>query len=449
MAEYKRYWDEERETMPPARRGDFILNKIKEQLEYVHTKIPFYRELYDRHGVRPEHIRSLDDFTEKIPIITKQMLRESQEQHPPFGDYLGVDPSEVFRIQGTSGTTGKPTLFGISRADWEHIAEAQAMQCWAAGMRPHDIVQISFPLSLFVGGWGLLCAAERIGARVLPVGGGETERQVTVMYDVGSTVLCGTPSYCLYLLDAARQMRKDPRTSPLRMGIFGGEPGAGMPEIKGLIEEGWGIQAIDFGNVAEAHPCSNMECDARTGMHAYIDVDYTEVVRKDSPHALVPMGEPGAVVYTHLWRKSQPMIRYWAGDETVMIDDPCPCGRTYPRLPQGIIGRLDDMLIIRGVNVYPSTIERALRGSPGIGAEFRIYVVKRGPFDQARIEAEYDAAVGIGTEASERLETVRAEAERNVRALTGVRIPVLLVKPGTFPRASLKARRVVDQRQKG
>lgn len=447
MSEYKRYWDEERETMFPAKRRIFILNRLKEQLDYAYNKIPFYRELYDEHRIRPEQIRSLEDFSEKIPVVTKQMLRESQERYPPFGNYLGVELEEVFHIHGTSGTTGKPTLFGISRSDWEYIAEAQALQCWAAGMRPHDIVQIAFPLSLFVGGWGMLCAAERIGAKVLPLGGGETERQVTLIYDVGSTILCCTPSYCLYLLEAARQMGKDPRSSPLRIGIFGGEPGAGIPEIKHFMEDGWGIRAIDFGNVGEVHPCSNMECEARTGMHAYVDVDYTEVVRKDDVHTLVPMGEPGAVIYTHLWRKSQPMIRYWAGDETIMIDDPCPCGRTYPRLPRGIVGRLDDMLIIRGVNVFPSAIEQALRSSAGIGLEFRIYVEKRGPFDEARIEAEHESAAGTGPGMSEHLETVRVDAERKVKAMTGVRIPVTLVKPGTFSRASLKARRVVDQRR--
>jgi len=442
MNEYRRYWDEERETMPRAERERFILKRIKEQLEYVYARTSFYRELYDRHRVKPDSIRSLEEFTEKVPIVTKQMLRESQERCPPFGDYLGIGPHEIAHIHGTSGTTGMPTMFGISRDDWEFVSEATAMQQWAAGMRPNDIVQISFPMSLFVGGWGMLGGAQRIGARIMPIGGGETERQVNLMYHVGSTVLCATPSYCLYLLDAARKMGRDTQNSPLRLGLFGGEPGAGIAEVKRMIEQGWGMKAIDFGNSAEVHPCSNMECEERTGMHVWNDIVYTEIVSKDDPHARVPMGERGAVVYTALWRKSQPMIRYWPGDETVMIDEPCPCGRTYPRLPYGVLGRLDDLLIIRGVNVYPSAIERALRDVPGIGVEFRVYATRKaGSITEARIEAEYD---GDGRPEGSRLEALALAAESKVRAFTGVRMPVSLVPPGTFPRASLKARRVVE-----
>lgn len=442
MGEYRRYWNEERETMTPAERRRFVFAQIKNQLEYVYAHTAFYRTLYDRHGVKPEAIRSLEEFTEKVPIVTKQMLRESQDRAPPFGDYLGVEPHDIAHIHGTSGTTGMPTMFGISHGDWDFMSEATAMLQWSAGMRPNDVVQISFPMSLFLGGWGMLGGAQKIGARIMPIGGGETERQINLMYHVGTTVLCATPSYCLYLLDAARKAGRDTRGSPLRLGIFGGEPGAGIPEVKRIMEDGWGMKAIDFGNSAEVHPCSNMECEHRTGMHVWTDVVYTEVAAKDDPHSLVPMGERGGVVYTALWRKSQPMIRYWPGDETLMIDEPCPCGRTYPRLPHGVIGRLDDLLIIRGVNVYPSAIEQALRDVPGIGVEFRVYATRRaGSITDARIEAEYDdeAAAAKGS-----LEALTESAERKVRSLTGVRMPVTLVQPGTFPRAALKARRVVE-----
>lgn len=442
MPEYRRYWNEERETMAPTERRRFIFVRIKEQLEYVYTQTAFYRDLYDRHGVKPESIRSMEEFTEKVPIVTKQMLRESQERHPPFGDYLGIKPHEIAHIHGTSGTSGMPTMFGISRGDWDFMSEATAMLQWAAGMRPNDIVQISFPMSLFVGGWGMLGGAQKIGARIMPIGGGETERQVNLTYHIGATVLCATPSYCLYLLDAARKAGRDTLRSPFRLGLFGGEPGAGIPEVKRMIEEGWGMKAIDFGNSAEVHPCSNMECEERTGMHVWNDLVYTEVVSKDDPHALVPMGTRGAVIYTALWRKSQPMIRYWPGDETLMIDEPCPCGRTYPRLPHGVIGRLDDLLIIRGVNVYPSVIEQALRDVPGIGVEFRVYATRQaGSITEARIEAEYN---GEGAQGNGRLNALADAAERKVRSLTGVRMPVTLVPPDTFPRASLKARRVVE-----
>ena len=210
------------------------------------------------------------------------------------------------------------------------------------------------------------------------------------------------------------------------------------------MEAGWGINAIDFGNSAEVHPPTNMECESRQGMHVYSDVVYTEVVEKDDPSAMVPMGQRGAIVYTSLWRESQPMIRYWPGDESVIVDDPCPCGRTYPRLPQGVLGRLDDMLIIRGVNLYPSAIEQALRDTPGIGTEFRIYTKKNGPFDEARIEVECDA-VALESGEGDGTTELQSAAEAKLKAVTGVRIPVQVVAQGTFPRNSLKARRVVAE----
>lgn len=443
MPDYRKYWNEERETMASSDRRRFVLGRIKEQLEYVYAKTAFYKDLYDRHGVKPSAIRSLEEFTEKVPIVTKQMLRDAQNRRPPYGDYLGIDETEVVHVHGTSGTTGIPTIFGIGAEDWEFMSEATAMQQWAAGIRPSDLVHIAFPMSLFLGGWGMLGGAQKIGCRIMPIGGGETERQINMMYHMGSTVLCATPSYCLYLLDAAKKMGRDTRNGPLRLGLFGGEPGAGLPEVKRMMEEGWGMSAIDFGNSAEVHPCSNMECDLRTGMHAWTDVVHTEIVSKDDPHAGVPLGQRGAIVYTALWRKSQPMVRYWPGDESVMIDEPCACGRTYPRLPHGVIGRLDDLLIIRGVNVYPSTIEQALRDVPGIGIEFRIYTTRAaGSITEARIEAEYEIAE---SPSDERLRVLADAAERKVRSNTGVRMPVKLVPPDTFSRAALKARRVVEQ----
>ncbi|MET0050022.1 MAG: AMP-binding protein, partial [Candidatus Thiodiazotropha sp.] len=322
------FWDRIRETASEQQRNDRILERIKIQLDYVYPGIPFYRKLYDAHGVTPEDIRSLEDFTQKIPVVTKPMLRQSQEDFPPFGDYLGIEFNEVARIQGTSGTTGQPTLFAISKADWEQISEQQALQCWGAGMRPDDIVQIVFPLSLYVGGWGLLGAAERIGAKVLPMAGGDTLRQILMLQQVGATVICGTPSFCLHILETARAEGIDLASGPLRLGFFGGEPGAGIPAVRQRLEAGFGIRAIDFGNVAELHPCSNMECAHGTGMHVYQDIDYTEVVDPLDPNRGLGYEQRGAVVYTHLWRRSQPMIRYYPGDETLMTRQPCACGRT-------------------------------------------------------------------------------------------------------------------------
>jgi phenylacetate-CoA ligase len=440
---WRRYWDEERETLPADERRRVIFERIKFQLDYAYHAIPFYRDLYDRHGVRPDDIRHLEDFTEKVPVVTKAMLRESQEAHPPFGDYLGVDPLEVARVQGTSGTTGAPTLFAISADDWAHISEAQAMQCWAAGLRPDDLVQMAFPLGLFVGGWGLLGAAEKIGAAVLPAGAGGTERQVALLARTHASVLCATPTYALHLAEKAAALGRDSAASSLRLGFFGGEPGAGVPATKRRLEAAWGLSAIDFGNVAELHPCSNMECAARTGMHAWIDVDYTEVVRPGEPAGTLPMGETGAVVYTHLWRRSQPMIRYYPGDETVMTDEPCICGRTYPRLPRGIIGRLDDLIILRGVKFYPTAVEDALRTLDGLGTEFRIRLCRAGELDEATIEVEL--ATGRAS-VGEARDALQGEAEAKLKSVIGLRLPVRLQAPGTLEGSDFKARRVIDER---
>lgn len=413
-------------------------------LNYVYPRIPFYKKLYDQHGVHPEDIRSLADFSSGIPVVTKEMLRQSQSEHPPFGDYLGVAPGEVRRIQGTSGTTGQPTLFAISGDDWDQISVAQAMQCWAAGLRPDDTVQIAFPLSLYVGGWGLLGAAEHIGARVLPMAGGSTERQIRLLQTARSTVLCATPSFGLHILEKARSLGVDLRASALRLGFFGGEPGGGVPEIKRQLEAGFGIKAIDFGNVAELHPCSNMECSERTGLHVYQDIAYTEVVNPDNPHQPRPMGERGAVVYTHLWRRSQPMIRYFPGDETVMTDAPCPCGRTYPRLPNGIIGRLDDLLIVRGVKFYPADLENALRSTPGMGTEFRVTISRPASLDEIVVEAEVDDSVAAAGATA--MAAFRDAAITRLRADLDLRITVAPRPPGHFPRTDFKARRVIDTR---
>jgi phenylacetate-CoA ligase len=432
------FWDRQRETLPASLRQSKILERIKYQLNYVYDRIPFYRQLYDVNGIHPRDIRDLNDFTSKVPVVTKAMLQQSQREHPPFGNYLGVDFSEVKRIQGTSGTTGHPTLFAISAEDWEHISEAQAMQCWAAGLRPSDIVQIVFPLSLYVGGWGLLGAAERIGAKVLPMAGGNTERQIAMLQQVGATVICGTPSFCLHILETARSKGIELASGPLRLGFFGGEPGAGIPSVKQRLEAGFGIRAIDFGNVAELHPCSNMECAEGSGMHVYQDVDYTEVVNPENPNQSFGYNRRGAVVYTHLWRKSQPMIRYFPGDETLITEEPCACGRTYPRMPQGVIGRLDDMLIVRGVKFYPSDVEQLLRNLEGMGTEFRIILERKGELDEVCIEAEYDSSMDEVQ--------FRTQAEESLQSALGLRVSVIPKESGTFPRTQFKARRVIDQR---
>ena len=447
---YRRYWDEERETRDPRERERLILERIRHQLDYVYAELPFYRRHYDAQGFKPEHVRTLEDFTTKVPVITKQMLVADQAEHPPFGSYAGSAGAEgTARIQGSSGTSGNPTFYSVSRADWERSAELGALAMWAMGARPVDIAQIGFPFSLFFGGWGVLQGLERIGCTVFPVGVIPSERHLELMGHVGSTIFSGTPSYCQHLIGVAEQMGIDLRRSPVQRLLVGGEPGGSLPGIRDVITEAWGASVHDSGSTSEMYPFNtNVTASPEDGVLLINDEVFTEVVDRENANTPIPLGERGAVVYTHLWRESQPMIRFWAGDETYMVyDGPTSCGRTYPRLPEGILGRLDDMLIIRGANIYPSAVEAILRQCPGFGAEFEILVDRKDALDEISIRAELTeaAAHSTGTSTEER-EALRREAEARLARNLQIRIPVELLEPGTLPPTVFKARRVVDRR---
>jgi phenylacetate-CoA ligase len=447
------YWDAERETLDPKQRERVILERIQHQLAYVYDKLPFYRRLYDAHGFKPDHVRTLDDFTTKVPVVTKKMLVADQELHPPFGSYAGDVPDEqATRIHGSSGTSGTPTFYRVSKRDWERAAELGAMSFWAAGVRPSDICQIGFPFSLFFGGWGVLQGLERIGATCFPLGALESERQIELMHRLGSTFFSATVSYCQHLVTVAERMGVDLSEGPVQRLVIGAEAGASIPASKRRLTEGWGADVHDAASTSEMYPfMTNMEIVPGEGMTVFTDEVFTEVVDRDDPNVPVPYGTTGAVVYTHLWRESQPMIRFWPGDASVMTDDPGSSGRTYPRLPQGILGRLDDMLVVRGVNVYPTAIEAGLREAEGIGAEFQIVVSRPGDMDEILVRAEIShdlarALEDLGESRAERLKELQAKAEETIRRRAQLRVPVELLEPGSMPETVFKAKRVVDLR---
>ena len=445
---YRRYWDEERETMDPREREKLILARIQYQLAYVYEQLPFYRRHYDAHGFKPEDVRSLEDFSTKVPVITKKMLVADQQEHPVFGSYAGpFAQDDIHRIQGSSGTSGTPTFYCVSRRDWERAREVTALAMWALGARPDDIAQIGFPFSLFFGGWGPLQGFEAIGTTIFPLGNIDSKRHVELMHKVGSTIFCGTPSYCQHLLGVAEQMGLDLADSPVRRLVVGGEPGGSLPGTKEVLTSGWGAAVHDSGSTSEMYPFNtNVESEAHEGVLLINDEVYSEIVDRDDANAPVPHGTRGAIVYTHLWRESQPMIRFWCGDETYMLHDgPTSDGRTYPRLPEGILGRLDDMLIIRGANIYPSAVETVLRRCEGLGTEFQIVVDKKGAMDEmtVRVELSPDVAGGGGEDARAR---IRGDAEERLSRSLQVRIPVELLEPGTLEPTVFKARRVVDRR---
>ncbi len=443
-----RYWNQAKETRPAADRDAEVLRLLQGQLRRAYSELPFYRRHYDAHGFHPDQVQTLADFSSRVPVITKQMLREDQAATPPFGSYAGVGADQIARVHGSSGTSGTPTLYAFSKRDWEYISDVMAQGFFTCGVRPSDRVQLATVFSLFMGGWGSLLAAERIGAAAFPIGAGETERQLELMYRVGSTVLITTPTYALHMLEMARTLGFEPATSPLRLGIFIGEPGSSIPGIRRTLEEGWGIQVRDCATTSEMTPwATNAECEAGGGVHVIQDEVWTEIVDKEDSARIVPEGESGGVVYTHLRRDSQPMIRFWSGDESRMVLEPCACGRTYPKLPDGVYGRLDDMLLIRGANVYPSQVQRSLLQVPGTGVEFKIILERESTLDQATVEVEVDPSLGGSTDPAVRADLAE-RVRRRLKNDTNITFDIRVVDHNTLERALSKAKRVDDRRPK-
>jgi phenylacetate-CoA ligase len=433
-------WIPELEFADPQSRDQITLMKLREQVAYAWEHTRFYRRRWEEAGVSPATLKSLDDLR-RFPVVTKAELRRSQTEDPPYGDYLGIEQSDVFHMHGTSGTTGKPTVFGYSKGDWERTGEAHARVMWAAGIRPSDLVMICSFFSLYLGSWGALVGTERLGATALPFGAGvpgQTSRAVAWATELRPSVFYGTPSYAMRLAEVARSEGIDPRDLGFRILFFSGEPGAGIPATKRQIESTFGGICIDMGSMAEMTPwMTNAECVERTGMHLFQDIVLAQVCDPETLEPL-PYGSTGTPVYTHLERTSQPMIRLVSGDVSRWIDDPCPCGRTYPRLPDGLHGRYDDMLIVKGVNVYPSAVEDVLRAIPGFGGEFRIVTSGSLSIDRLVVRVEHVASGGVDEP------TATAEVARILQARIGVGARVVLTESGSLERTEFKSRRVVE-----
>ena len=439
-----RYWNPALETMDPEERNrKVILPKLQALLKYAYKHSAFYRRKWDQAGIKPEDVRSLQDF-EAIPFVTKDEIRRDQAEHPPFGSNLCISKHELARVQGTSGTTGKPTAFGIGKGDMARIAEAHARIMWSFGVRQDDVVFIASFFSLYWGSWGALLGTERLGATAFPFGAGvagQSDRSLEWMEEVRPTVFYGTPSYSLYLAEKAKARRLDPRRDfGFRILFFSGEPGAGVPSTKKRIEDTYGGVCVDSGSTAEMTPwMTNCECEYRQGMHIWQDMVYSELVDRNTKRR-IPYGQEGVTVYTHLERTSQPMIRFWAGDISMWVDEPCPCGRTYPRLPKGIYGRADDMFVVRGENVYPSAIEDVIRDIDGFCDEYRIVITRDKTMDELIVQTECLPGVDECV-----IPDLKQELENRLKA-AGLRTNVIIVEPGTLERTQFKARRIIDQR---
>jgi len=443
-----RYWFPRRETMPAADREKAILARLQEVTRYAYARSPFYRRKWDAAGFHPDKLKSLEDFEDKVPVITKTDLREAQARAPMFGDYLCVPESEIHHVHGTSGTTGRPTAFGIGSGDWRAIANAHARIMWGMGIRPGDTVFIAAIFSLYMGSWGTLAGSERLGCKSFPFGAGApgmTARAAMWLANFKPQAFYGTPSFALHLAEVARAEGFEPRDFGLKLLFFSGEPGASVPGVRDRIRDAYNARVIDCGSMAEMSPFMNVAGSEQSdeGMLCWQDVIYTEVCDPKT-FCRVPYGQRGTPVYTHLERTSQPMIRLLSGDLALWVNEPNPCGRTYPRLPNGIFGRIDDMLTIRGENVYPSEIDAVLNEVAEYGGEHRIIITRERAMDELLVRVE--AAPGVFERGPGAVASMRGTTGQRLHKVLGLRAVIDIVPPGTFPRTDFKARRVVDDR---
>ncbi len=431
-----KYWDEEFETKPLKDMERFQLENLQKTLQWAYERVPYYRNKFDNAGVKPEDCRSLEDLR-RFPFTKKADLRDNY----PFG-LCAVPMHEVVRIHASSGTTGKPITGPYTREDVDQWAECMARNLFAAGVRSNDICQNAYGMGLFTGGLGFHQGAEKIGCTVIPASSGMTERQVLLMEDFGTTVLFSTPSYALTIAERAKEMGVDLKGLPLRVGVFGAEPWTA--EMRKEIEERMDIHAMEaYGLTEMGGPGTSFDCSEQNGLHINEDHFIPEIIDPITEEVL-PLGTQGELVFTSIRRQAMPMIRYRSRDITTLRREKCPCGRTLIRMDK-VYGRSDDMLIISGVNVFPSQIESLLLEVPEVEPQYVIILKKKGYLDALSIDVEgkqevYDAG-------KEKISEIEKKIMGKIRGIIGISAGVRLVPPKTIARSEGKAKRVFDQRR--
>ena len=429
-------WDEEFETLPREALEALQLKRLKNLVKRVHAAVPHYRSKMDEAGIKPSDIKSLRD-TAKLPFTTKEDLR----QNYPFG-LFAVPFSRVVRIHASSGTTGKPTVVGYTKRDIDSWAELMARTLSCGNAHQGDVVHNAYGYGLFTGGLGAHYGAERIGAAVIPISGGNSKRQIMLMQDFGSSVLMCTPSYALNLADVMKEMGVDPESLKLHVGFFGAEPWS--ERMREEIEKRLKINAIDIYGLSEVMgPGVASECiEEKHGLHVFEDYFLPEIIDPDTGEVL-PIGSTGELVFTTLSKEAFPVIRYRTRDLSRLIAEPCSCGRTFYRM-QRITGRTDDMLIIRGVNVFPSQIEHVLMSIEGVEPHYQIIVDRKDSLDIMEVQVE--VREGVFSDEVKVLERLGKKIEREIKDLLGTSCRVKLVEPKTIERSEGKAKRVIDKR---
>ncbi|MDQ0614279.1 phenylacetate-CoA ligase [Microbacterium sp. W4I4] len=431
----ERYWHEV-ETFDRERLRELQLEKLRTQLVHVGENSVFYRRQWADAGFDPRSVRSLDDIR-SLPTVSKTDYVQSLREDAPWGSMLAAPLRDVARVHFSSGTTSAPTPVCWTNADLDRWSDLYARSAYSQGIRADDIYQVLFGFAWFVGGLGVANAYARIGATVIPGGSSETERQIDVMETYGTTAVSGTPSFMLHLAETAERLGRPLSGNRVGRIQVGGEPGGAVPETRAFIERAWNAKVFDGYGSLEFQPIA-WECEEQSGGHIAEDFALAEVVDGETGEP-VPDGTPGVLVLTHLDKQATPFVRWWTGDVVVRDSQPCACGRTLSRLPGGVRGRADDMLVIRGVNLFPSAVEAVVRKFPGASGEHQIVL------DDSMKDPNTGFATGIKLRAELPADDADAahRLENAIRAELTVRCVVEAVPYGSIERSTHKSKRVV------
>lgn len=430
------YWNEPYECMTREKLEQVQLERLQRTVERVYHNVPFYRKKFQEAGIEPGDIKSLTDLT-KLPFTTKQDLRDNY----PFGMFA-VPMSEIVRVHASSGTTGKPTVVGYTRSDLGTWSELMARTLTCGGTSKDSMIQIAFGYGLFTGGLGVHYGAEKIGASVIPISGGNTQRQLMLMEDFGTTTLACTPSYAIYLAEALEEEKRDRSKLKLRYGIFGAEPWS--EKMRQEIEKRLEISAIDIYGLSEViGPGVASECQEKAGMHIFEDHFIAEIINPETGETL-PYGEKGELVFTTITKEGIPMIRYRTRDVTFLKAEPCSCGRTHIRMNK-VLGRTDDMIIIRGVNVFPSQVESVLLEIGETEPHYLLIIDRKGSLDELEIQVEVSSQ--MFSDKVKGLESLEKKIAHQIDSTLGISARIKLVEPHSIPRSEGKSQRVIDRRE--
>lgn len=431
------YWDKKFETMALEEMQDFQLKQLQETVSWVYEKIPFYKNKLDDLGIKPSDIRALKDLA-RLPFTVKNDLRD----HYPFG-LCAVPVTDLVRVHASSGTTGKPITGPYTADDLDQWSNCMARNLFAAGVRSNDIVQNAYGMGLFTGGLGFHQGATKVGATIIPTSSGLTERQITIMQDFGTTVLFSTPSYALTIAEKASQIGVNFKNLRLRVGVFGAEPWT--REMRKEIEDRMGLKAHEaYGLTEMMGPGVAFDCAVQDGfLHVNEDHIMIEIIDPVTGEPL-PHGTKGELVFTAIQRRAMPLLRYRTRDITLTKREKCACGRTLIKMEK-VYGRTDDMLIISGVNVFPSQIESILLEEKEVEPQYVIIVRKKGYLDT--LEVNVEAKPDIYQAGAEKIKGVEQKIEARMKGMIGIGIKIRLVSPGTITRSEGKAKRVIDERK--